>query len=68
MREVRFCLQYHLIQGGRKHLVPTVWLVDSPQVRAQIEALVENARVMTANATWWVEARGDDELRDEGMP
>lgn len=59
MREVRFCLEYKLVQGDRAHLVPTAWMVDSPQVRAQIEEMIENARTMTANATWWVEERDE---------
>ena len=61
MREVRFCLEYQLIQGDRRHFVPTAWMVDSPEARAQIEEMIENARVMTANATWWVEERDDGE-------
>lgn len=61
MREVRFCLEYRLVQDGRTYLVPTAWMVDSLVTRAQIEEMIERARVMTANATWWIEERDSKE-------
>lgn len=56
MNEVRLCTAYALPKG-RRPVIRTGWLRDTPAARVQIEQMIANARRWGVAVHCWLECR-----------